>query len=157
MEIQHIGRYDIKSLIGQGGMSTVYLGYDPRFLREVAIKVLPPYYVHADKFRDRFEQRQLRGQQSVMVQSAGGGYVVQRDEQRDRRSLGDQLARRQFGESPGRWWWRYGVEQWQLCGEQSGLGQRRDGQCGRGNLVQRDERRDRRGLGGQLARRQHRE
>jgi len=56
MELKQIGRYEIKTLIGQGGMSAVYLGYDPRSLREVAIKVLPPYYVHAEKFRDRFER-----------------------------------------------------------------------------------------------------
>jgi len=59
MELKQIGRYDIKSLIGQGGMSAVYLGYDPRALREVAIKVLPPYYSHADKFRERFEREAL--------------------------------------------------------------------------------------------------
>ena len=56
MELKQIGRYEIKSLIGQGGMSAVYLGYDPRSLREVAIKVLPPYYIHAERFRDRFER-----------------------------------------------------------------------------------------------------
>jgi serine/threonine protein kinase len=56
MELQHIDRYDIKSLIGQGGMSTVYLGYDPRSQREVAIKILPPYYLHSTKFRERFER-----------------------------------------------------------------------------------------------------
>lgn len=59
MELKHIGRYDIKSMIGQGGMSAVYLGYDPRALREVAIKVLPPYYLHAAKFRERFEREAL--------------------------------------------------------------------------------------------------
>src|SRR4030066_1073418 len=59
MEPKHIGRYDIKSMIGQGGMSTVYLGYDPRALREVATKVLPPYYLHAAKFRERFEREAL--------------------------------------------------------------------------------------------------
>jgi len=59
MELKKIGRYDIKSLIGQGGMSTVYLGYDPRSQREVAIKVLPPYYTHADKFRERFDREAL--------------------------------------------------------------------------------------------------
>jgi len=59
MEPKHIGRYDIKSLIGQGGMSTVFLGYDPRSQRSVAIKVLPPYYLHATKFRDRFEREAL--------------------------------------------------------------------------------------------------
>jgi serine/threonine protein kinase len=56
MELQHIDRYDIKSMIGQGGMSTVYLGYDPRSQREVAIKILPPYYLHSTKFRERFER-----------------------------------------------------------------------------------------------------
>ncbi len=59
MELQRIGRYDIKSLIGQGGMSTVYLGYDPRSQREVAIKILPPYYLHSSKFRERFEREAL--------------------------------------------------------------------------------------------------
>ncbi len=59
MELQHIGRYDIKSLIGQGGMSAVYLGYDPRSQREVAIKILPPYYLHSSKFRERFEREAL--------------------------------------------------------------------------------------------------
>jgi len=59
MELQRIGRYDIKLLIGQGGMSTVYLGYDPRSQREVAIKILPPYYLHSTKFRERFEREAL--------------------------------------------------------------------------------------------------
>ncbi len=59
MDLQRIGRYDIKSIIGQGGMSTVYLGYDPRSQREVAIKILPPYYLHAPKFRERFEREAL--------------------------------------------------------------------------------------------------
>jgi serine/threonine protein kinase len=59
MDLQRIGRYDIKSLIGQGGMSTVYLGYDPRSQREVAIKILPPYYLHSSKFRERFEREAL--------------------------------------------------------------------------------------------------
>jgi serine/threonine-protein kinase len=59
MDLQRIGRYDIKSLIGQGGMSAVYLGYDPRSQREVAIKILPPYYLHSPKFRERFEREAL--------------------------------------------------------------------------------------------------
>jgi serine/threonine protein kinase len=59
MDLQRIGRYDIKCMIGQGGMSTVYLGYDPRSQREVAIKILPPYYQHAAKFRERFDREAL--------------------------------------------------------------------------------------------------
>lgn len=38
-------------------MATVYRAYDPRFEREVAIKVLPPELLHADpQFRLRFER-----------------------------------------------------------------------------------------------------
>jgi len=53
---QTIGRYQIKSRLGQGGMATVYHGYDPRFGRDVAIKVLPPQFLHDDIFRARFER-----------------------------------------------------------------------------------------------------
>ena len=34
------GRYQVKRQLGQGGMATVYLAYDPRFDRDVALKVL---------------------------------------------------------------------------------------------------------------------
>ena len=52
-----IGIYEIKSELGRGGMATVYKGYDPRFEREVAVKVLPPELLHADpQFRARFER-----------------------------------------------------------------------------------------------------
>ena len=36
-----IGRYEIKDVIGRGGMATVYLAYDPNSKRDVAVKVLP--------------------------------------------------------------------------------------------------------------------
>ena len=55
MQPEKIGRYEIKSELGRGGMATVYKGYDPRFEREVAVKVLPPELLHADpQFRLRF-------------------------------------------------------------------------------------------------------
>ncbi len=54
---EKIGRYEIKSELGRGGMATVYRGYDPRFQREVAVKVLPPELLHSDpQFRMRFER-----------------------------------------------------------------------------------------------------
>src|SRR5512134_1954548 len=57
MQPEKIGIYDIKSELGRGGMATVYRGYDPRFEREVAVKVLPPELLHADpQFRLRFER-----------------------------------------------------------------------------------------------------
>ena len=36
-----LGKYEVKSLLGQGGMGAVYLAFDPMIERNVAIKVLP--------------------------------------------------------------------------------------------------------------------
>jgi serine/threonine protein kinase len=57
MQPEKIGIYEIKSELGRGGMATVYRAYDPRFEREVAVKVLPSELMHADpQFRLRFER-----------------------------------------------------------------------------------------------------
>jgi serine/threonine protein kinase len=56
METQKFGRYEIRGEIGRGGMATVYHAYDPRFEREVAIKVLPREMLHDVQFRTRFER-----------------------------------------------------------------------------------------------------
>ncbi len=53
---QAIGRYEIKKELGRGGMATVYHAYDPRFQRDVAIKVLPREFLHDTTFRARFER-----------------------------------------------------------------------------------------------------
>jgi len=51
-----IGRYEIKSELGRGGMATVYLGYDALFDREVAIKLLPAEFLHDPQFSVRFHR-----------------------------------------------------------------------------------------------------
>lgn len=51
-----IGQYEIKSELGRGGMATVYLGYDARFEREVAVKVLPAEFLHDPQFSVRFRR-----------------------------------------------------------------------------------------------------
>ncbi len=56
MEPKKFGRYEIKGEIGRGGMATVYHAYDPRFEREVALKVLPREMLHDLQFRTRFER-----------------------------------------------------------------------------------------------------
>ncbi len=49
-------RYDVKSLLGQGGMGAVYLAEDKTLERLVAIKVLPPEMSHNQHFIGRFER-----------------------------------------------------------------------------------------------------
>ncbi len=40
---QKIGKYEVKSLLGEGGIGAVYAGYDPDIQRRVAIKILHPH------------------------------------------------------------------------------------------------------------------
>ena len=42
---QMIGKYQVRSLLGEGGIGVVYEGYDPDIQRRVAIKVLHPHLV----------------------------------------------------------------------------------------------------------------
>lgn len=51
-----IGRYEIIKELGRGGMAVVYLARDPKFKRQVAIKVLPHQLTFAPQFRARFDR-----------------------------------------------------------------------------------------------------
>ena len=51
-----IGPYDVLLQIAEGGMATVYRGYDPERDRTVAIKILSPFLSNQPKFRARFER-----------------------------------------------------------------------------------------------------
>jgi serine/threonine-protein kinase len=56
-EIQILsGRYQIESLIGQGGMAAVYKAYDPNLRRTVAIKVIHTHLSNNPDFVHRFEE-----------------------------------------------------------------------------------------------------
>ncbi len=53
---QTLGQYEIKMLLGKGGMSTVYLAYQPTMDRSVALKVLPREFLHDETFLERFKR-----------------------------------------------------------------------------------------------------
>lgn len=50
------GRYQIESLLGQGGMSAVYKATDPNLKRVVAIKLIHPHLSNDPQFIQRFEE-----------------------------------------------------------------------------------------------------
>ena len=51
-----LGRYEIRSQIGAGGMGEVYRARDTKLGRDVAIKVLPATYSQDAERLQRFEQ-----------------------------------------------------------------------------------------------------
>ena len=53
---KRLGRYEIRSLLGSGGMGEVYLAHDMQLRRPVALKLLPPEFTHNDERLGRFKQ-----------------------------------------------------------------------------------------------------
>lgn len=52
------GRYEIREIIGVGGMAVVYKAYDVIDDRIVAIKILKEEFLANDEFRRRFKTNQ---------------------------------------------------------------------------------------------------
>jgi len=50
------GRYEIQELLGQGGMSAVYMATDPNLRRVVAVKLIHPHLSGDPEFVRRFEE-----------------------------------------------------------------------------------------------------
>jgi tRNA A-37 threonylcarbamoyl transferase component Bud32 len=51
-----LGQYAISRRLGQGGMATVYLAEQPSINRQVAVKIMPAYFLHDPTFLKRFNQ-----------------------------------------------------------------------------------------------------
>jgi dipeptidyl aminopeptidase/acylaminoacyl peptidase len=51
-----IGAYEVRSLLGRGGMGEVYRAHDSRLRRDVAIKILPPSFAADPERLARFER-----------------------------------------------------------------------------------------------------
>src|SRR5688572_11333753 len=50
------GPFRIEGVLGRGGMATVYRAYERGLDRVVALKILPPEFLHDDTFAKRFHQ-----------------------------------------------------------------------------------------------------
>lgn len=57
------GRYEVESLLGTGGMATVYLAVDTTLRRRVALKVLHPHLSRDRNFAERFEREAIAAAQ----------------------------------------------------------------------------------------------
>lgn len=57
--IENIGNFQIKKLIGRGGMGEVFLAYDPMMNRRIALKRIKPNLFHSKKACQRFLQEAI--------------------------------------------------------------------------------------------------
>ena len=55
--MEMIGHYQVKELLGEGGIGQVHAGFDTILEREVAIKSLRPELLNDKNFVDRFRGR----------------------------------------------------------------------------------------------------
>ena len=49
-----VSRYEVKNVLGKGGMGVVYKAHDVELQRNIALKFLPPAYSHDEEARKRF-------------------------------------------------------------------------------------------------------
>ncbi|HET8669862.1 MAG TPA: serine/threonine-protein kinase, partial [Candidatus Saccharimonadales bacterium] len=56
---RRLGRYEIRSLLGSGGMGEVYLAHDIQLNRPAALKILSPGFIRDENRLQRFRQEAL--------------------------------------------------------------------------------------------------
>lgn len=85
-ELRNLGRYRILRELGNGGMSAVYLAYDPNERRPVAIKVLADHLSHDRASTARFEREAKIGE-SIRFAHVVRTFASERDAATGRRFL----------------------------------------------------------------------
>ena len=73
-----IGRYDVESVLGRGGMGVVFRAYDGDLHRSVAVKVMAPEWAASMAARERFA-REAQAAASVAHENVIPIYNVQSD------------------------------------------------------------------------------
>ncbi|MEO1172436.1 MAG: serine/threonine-protein kinase, partial [Myxococcota bacterium] len=56
---QTLGRYEIKSEVGHGGMSVVYRAHDEKLRRDVAVKVMHTFLAEQAEAKERFHREAI--------------------------------------------------------------------------------------------------
>jgi len=76
---QKIGRFEVRALLGVGGMGEVYAAYDQQLKRTVALKRLPPELAEDDKARQRMVT-EARSAAQITHQGIAALYDIVEDE-----------------------------------------------------------------------------
>lgn len=102
MDATSFGHYQLRELLGRGGMGEVYRAYDTRTDRVVALKVLPPHMAEDKVFQQRFRRESqaaasLSDPHVVPIHGYGeiGGRLYLDMRLIDGKTLGDILAERE--------------------------------------------------------------
>lgn len=80
-EPERLGKYEIKAILGEGGMGVVYKGYDPHLARDVAIKTIRKSLLAGragNELRDRFN-REAQAEGSLIHPNIVAVYEFQED------------------------------------------------------------------------------